>query len=124
MPLALYGYFIPTIDGPSLGLSELVGVGDRLSALVGVGDRCVYVIANALISGFLFGIEELAVTLEEPFSILPMQRFCDNIKKSTEYLLDRALFLAVYAAQREKTLSETAEINGSGEEQSADLSLL
>ena len=28
---------------------------------------------------FLFGIEELATQLEEPFTILPMQGFCDKI---------------------------------------------
>ena len=33
----------------------------------------------AVISLFLFGIEELAVQLEEPFSILPMQGFCNKI---------------------------------------------
>ena len=31
------------------------------------------------ISVFLFGIEELATQLEEPFTILPMQAFCDKI---------------------------------------------
>jgi ion channel-forming bestrophin family protein len=35
--------------------------------------------ATALISIFLFGIEELATQLEEPFTILPMQAFCDKI---------------------------------------------
>ncbi len=35
--------------------------------------------ASALISLFLFGIEELATQLEEPFTILPMQGFCDKI---------------------------------------------
>jgi predicted membrane chloride channel (bestrophin family) len=35
--------------------------------------------ATALISLFLFGIEELATQLEEPFTILPMQGFCDKI---------------------------------------------
>ena len=35
--------------------------------------------ATALISVFLFGIEELATQLEEPFTILPMQTFCDKI---------------------------------------------
>eukprot|EP00986_Skeletonema_menzelii_P002611 scaffold714_cov99-Skeletonema_menzelii.AAC.1 len=35
--------------------------------------------ATALISLFLFGIEELATQLEEPFTILPMQSFCDKI---------------------------------------------
>mmetsp|Transcript_21589 Transcript_21589/g.45420 ORF Transcript_21589/g.45420 Transcript_21589/m.45420 type:complete len:408 (-) Transcript_21589:129-1352(-) len=33
----------------------------------------------ALTSVFLFGIEELATQLEEPFTILPMQGFCDKI---------------------------------------------
>lgn len=35
--------------------------------------------ASAMISVFLFGIEELATQLEEPFTILPMQGFCDKI---------------------------------------------
>ena len=35
--------------------------------------------ATAIISVFLFGIEELATQLEEPFTILPMQAFCDKI---------------------------------------------
>ena len=35
--------------------------------------------ATAVISTFLFGIEELATQLEEPFTILPMQAFCDKI---------------------------------------------
>jgi len=35
--------------------------------------------ATALISVFLFGLEELATQLEEPFTILPMQAFCDKI---------------------------------------------
>ena len=35
--------------------------------------------ATAVLSVFLFGIEELATQLEEPFTILPMQAFCDKI---------------------------------------------
>jgi putative membrane protein len=35
--------------------------------------------AIALASLFMFGIEELATQLEEPFTILPMQGFCDKI---------------------------------------------
>jgi hypothetical protein len=35
--------------------------------------------STAAISVFLFGIEELATQLEEPFTILPMQAFCDKI---------------------------------------------
>jgi len=34
---------------------------------------------TAMISLFLFGIEELATQMEEPFTILPMQAFCDKI---------------------------------------------
>jgi len=34
---------------------------------------------SAVISLFLFGIEELATQMEEPFTILPMQAFCDKI---------------------------------------------
>jgi hypothetical protein len=30
-------------------------------------------------STFLYGIEELANQMEEPFTILPMQAFCDRI---------------------------------------------
>jgi hypothetical protein len=36
--------------------------------------------AAAIVSLFLFGIAELAVQLEEPFSILPLQSFCDSVK--------------------------------------------
>ena len=32
-----------------------------------------------VLSVFLFGIEELATQLEEPFTVLPMQAFCDKI---------------------------------------------
>ena len=35
--------------------------------------------ATFVLSFFLFGIEELATQLEEPFTILPMQAFCDKI---------------------------------------------
>jgi putative membrane protein len=35
--------------------------------------------ATAILAVFLFGIEELATQMEEPFTILPMQAFCDKI---------------------------------------------
>ena len=35
--------------------------------------------ATFVLSLFMFGIEELATQLEEPFTILPMQAFCDKI---------------------------------------------
>ena len=34
---------------------------------------------SALISLFLFGIEELSIQLEEPFSILPIKQLVDKI---------------------------------------------
>ena len=41
----------------------------------------------ALISILLFGIEELAVQLEEPFSIFPMQGFYNNIYENSHKLI-------------------------------------
>jgi predicted membrane chloride channel (bestrophin family) len=35
--------------------------------------------ATTIIATFLFGIDELATQLEEPFTILPMQAYCDRI---------------------------------------------
>jgi hypothetical protein len=35
--------------------------------------------ATVVISVFLFGIEEPTTQMEEPFTILPMQAFCDKI---------------------------------------------
>ena len=35
--------------------------------------------ATVVISVFLFGIEEIGTQLEEPFTVLPMQSFCDKI---------------------------------------------
>ena len=55
MPLALYGNFEESYNG--IGLIPVV----------------------AVLSTFLFGIEELAAQMEEPFTILPMQGFCDKI---------------------------------------------
>ena len=44
--------------------------------------------AAAILSLFLFGIEELAVQLEEPFSILPMQGFCDKIGANVDEIVE------------------------------------
>jgi putative membrane protein len=44
--------------------------------------------ASAMLALFMFGIEELAVQLEEPFSILPMQRFCDGVLQAGTGLRD------------------------------------
>ena len=44
----------------------------------------------ALTSVFLFGIEELATQLEEPFTILPMQGFCDKIGANCDEIVSWA----------------------------------
>lgn len=50
---------------------------------------CLLLIPTTAILGlFLFGIDELAIQLEEPFSILPMQNFCDKLQKSTKTITD------------------------------------
>ena len=41
----------------------------------------------AVIYIVLFGIEELAVQLEEPFSIFPMQGFCYKIYDNSHYII-------------------------------------
>lgn len=39
---------------------------------------------SAIVAIFLFGIEELAFQLEEPFSIMPLQELCNDIKQGTK----------------------------------------
>jgi len=46
--------------------------------------------ATAFISICLFGIEELATQLEEPFTILPMQGFCDKIGANCDEIVSWA----------------------------------
>lgn len=42
--------------------------------------------ASSILAFFLFGVDELAMQLEEPFSILPMQAFCDGVLEAGEVL--------------------------------------
>ena len=42
---------------------------------------------TTLFSIFLFGIEELAVQLEEPFSILPLEVLCNDVKAAAEGMI-------------------------------------
>lgn len=42
--------------------------------------------ASSILAFFLFGVDELAMQLEEPFLILPMQSFCDHILVASEIL--------------------------------------
>ncbi|KAL7492739.1 hypothetical protein ACHAWT_001748 [Skeletonema menzelii] len=46
--------------------------------------------ASSILAFFLFGVDELAMQLEEPFSILPMKYFCQDILKSAEILTEIA----------------------------------
>jgi putative membrane protein len=43
---------------------------------------------SAMLAFFVFGIEELAVQLVEPFAILPMLRFCGGILQACIGLRD------------------------------------
>ena len=45
--------------------------------------------ASAIIAFFLFGVDELALQLEEPFSILPLQVFVDEILETSAILVDK-----------------------------------
>jgi putative membrane protein len=60
--------------------------------------------AAAMLALFMFGIEELSIQLEEPFSILPMQRFCDDILEASTGLRDWSMESRAIIKQKEKTL--------------------
>jgi len=53
-------------------------------------NHCMMIPATAFVSVCLFGIEELATQLEEPFTILPMQRFCDKIGANCDEIVSWA----------------------------------
>ena len=59
------------------------------SSFSGMGEEWATVPASAVISFFLFGVDELAMQLEEPFSILPMQVFCDDIYESNNVMVGK-----------------------------------
>lgn len=46
--------------------------------------------ATAFVSICLFGIEDLSTQLEEPFTILPMQGFCDKIRVNCDEIVSWA----------------------------------
>ena len=60
--------------------------------------------ATAFISVCLFGIEELATQLEEPFTILPMQGFCDKIGMNCDEIVS-------WAGQGQEESSDTVRQN-------------
>ena len=45
------------------------------------------ILSVAVLSILLFSVEELAVQLEEPFSIFPMQGFCNNIQNCSHKII-------------------------------------
>jgi len=53
-------------------------------------NHIVMIPATAFIAVCLFGIEELATQLEEPFTILPMQGFCDKIGANCDEIVSWA----------------------------------
>ncbi|KAL7510664.1 hypothetical protein ACHAXN_008679 [Cyclotella atomus] len=59
------------------------------SSFDGAGETWVVLPASAVIAFFLFGVDELAMQLEEPFSILPMRAFCDEIFESNQLLIGK-----------------------------------
>ena len=54
-------------------------------------ESAVLVPSVAVLSIFLFGVQELSITLEEPFSVLNLQSFCDDIKRITTDMQARAM---------------------------------
>mmetsp|Transcript_25776 Transcript_25776/g.29464 ORF Transcript_25776/g.29464 Transcript_25776/m.29464 type:complete len:449 (-) Transcript_25776:59-1405(-) len=56
------------------------------SAFLDLGTVWAVLPASSVLAFFLFGVDELAMQLEEPFSILPMQSFCDQILVASEIL--------------------------------------
>mmetsp|Transcript_63130 Transcript_63130/g.93671 ORF Transcript_63130/g.93671 Transcript_63130/m.93671 type:complete len:466 (+) Transcript_63130:135-1532(+) len=46
------------------------------------------VFASALISFLFFGVEEIAVFLEEPFTIMPLDKFTDDVRLSVEEAME------------------------------------
>ena len=71
--------------------------------------------ATAFISVCLFGIEELATQLEEPFTILPMQGFCDKIGANC----DEIVSWAGQGSDEEEALASTAAAVETGYDQVA-----
>ena len=58
------------------------------SAFSELGEVWATLPASSILAFFLFGVDELAMQLEEPFSILPMAHFCNDILESAEFLTD------------------------------------
>jgi putative membrane protein len=53
------------------------------------GDEWAVLPASGIMAFFLFGVDELAITLEEPFSVLPMQVFCDEVLEANRIMVGK-----------------------------------
>jgi hypothetical protein len=71
--------------------------------------------ATAFISVCLFGIEELSTQLEEPFTILPMQGFCDKIRVNCDEIVSWAGQEQYDEAAEVGALAEAAEVRALAE---------
>jgi len=59
------------------------------SAFSSVGEYWGVLPASAIMAFFLFGVDQLAMQLEEPFSILPMQVYCDELWEANMILVGK-----------------------------------
>ena len=59
------------------------------SGFASVGQEWAVLPASTIIAFFLFGVDELSMQLEEPFSILPMQVFCDEVLEASKILVGK-----------------------------------
>ena len=56
------------------------------SSFVDIGQAWAIIPASGILAFFLFGVDALSFQLEEPFSILPMKSYCDQILGSVDVL--------------------------------------
>lgn len=86
--------------------------------LAGTWNHVGLIPTTALLSTFLFGIEELAAQMEEPFTILPMQAFCDKIGNWCNEIVswspgDNGMEVTIPSADEDHVVEEMVTANGS-----------
>jgi hypothetical protein len=62
--------------------------------------------AVSVVALFLFGIEELAIQLEEPFSILPLDRIVEGVRRDMQSVTD-------WCIARSTDLSDNEDVEAS-----------
>lgn len=60
------------------------------SVFSGTSEELAVLPGSAILAFFLFGVDELAMQLEEPFSILPMQTFCDEVYNAGQIMVGKS----------------------------------